>query len=238
MRDDGYDDGYWIGAHVGRDYSGQQGFLSSFNSQFRNLERNAYNDGYQKGYERAYTDEYAHYRTTPIIRAELLDVVGLVDDGILQPGESAYAIYSIKNYGGVDGNLQARLQGAGIQSSSLSSIQIPTMSSQRFEDTRLVGVINPDLKSLSAAEIYISVTGGEQPQLLPVSRSVTHQVTLEGTAYETVTAAGVVKVKVSLLNRSPKIPTTDDVKVVVSDNDGHRVEKNFGRLKASELMNP
>lgn len=238
MRDDGYDDGYWIGANIGRNYSGQQGFVSSFNTGFRNLERNAYNDGYRQGYASAYANEYTRYRTAPVISAELIDVVDLVDDGILQPGESTYAIYSIKNYGGVAGDLQVQLQGAGIQSSSSSSIQIPAMSSKRFEDTRLVGVINPDLKSLSAAEIYLSVTGGDQPQLSPISRSVTHQVTLEGTAYETETAAGVVKVKVSLLNRSPKIPTTDDVKVVVSDNNGRRVEKNLGRLKASELVNP
>lgn len=229
MLDDGSNDGWNIGWNVGLNFAFQQGRVLGFNREFRLLEQQAYQTSYQSAYRSQYGQTFETYRTTPIISAQLIDVMGATDDGILQPGETIYGIYEIRNYGGVAGQLQLRFQGDGISSSTTQALAAPANKSLRVADTKLSGVIRPELSNFSQAEILLAVTGGHEPQVSPLRREVTRQITLEGVTAQAVSTAGVAKVAVTVLNRSPKLQTPDDVKIVISGA-GAPTVVNLGRV--------
>lgn len=236
--DDGSDVGFEAGIGAGLEYAHQQGRIAGFDREFRQQEFLSYNRAYRDEYQSQYARTFNHYRTTPVVRAQLLDVVETVKDGIFQPGEAIKAIYAIKNYGGVAANLTAQLQGAGIASSNAAPIVVPAVTSKNVADGVLTATLNPSLESLNNAQILLVVSGGEETQRSAIERQVTRQVTLDGVRYEPVAPAGVVKVTVTVKNRSPIIATSDDVKVVIADNSGNRVEPNLGTLKAGETLQP
>jgi hypothetical protein len=244
LLDDGANDGWQIGVNVGYQFAHQNGRVMGFNHQFRELEKDAYQLGYQKQFGAAYQKTFDYYRTTAVIAADLIEIMGATDDGILQPGETIHGIYEIRNYGGVPAQLQVQFQGEAIERSNVINVAVPAGKSAKFADTRLAGVMNPGLSNFARPEILLAVTGGHQPQLSSIRREVTRQVTLEGVSAVASAASGVAQVQITLLNRSPKLQTPDDVKIWVTTSvrgvtlagGTASVSQNLGRMTANQKL--
>jgi hypothetical protein len=216
-----------LGRQVGSEYAFQTGRRDAFNELFFQAESNEYSQQAVNGYDSGFQNKYREYMTNPQPAFEFVDVVGEVDDGIIQPNENFSVRVRVKNYGAVATRFTAQLAG-NVTDVKGFTLNAPALSSQVITSPIAARVATA---SGSNARVVLQVAGRE----LPISQYVTDQVTPTAITYEASIPAGLVKVTVTVVNHSNK-KSYDGVKVNLNDNFGHKLEQNVGFLEAGQTL--
>ena len=217
--------GETVGRQLGTQYAFQVGRRDAFNEQFFQTESNLYLQYAVSGFDSGFKNKYQEFISSPQPAFELVDVVGEVDDGIIQPNEKVAVTIRVKNYGGVGTQFAAQLAG-NVSEVKGFNLQAPALSSQVITSPIAARVAS---SSGSNARVVLQVAGRE----IPISQYVTDQVTPTHIAYDASIPNGLVKVTVMVQNHSKK-KSYDVVKVNLSDAFNHILSQNVGFLEAGE----
>jgi hypothetical protein len=189
--DAGYREGSAVGAELGRRIAQTRGMVQAFDESFKERTRSTYASAFQRGYESGFRTEFEAYRTSPGVRLEVIDVIGSVADGILQPGETFSLTFRVTNAGGVRTTISGRVSGT-VENASPVQDSIGALTRREFT-TGIVGRVDPRLRPGERAEIRFAVNGVEAAAVAPVVRRAI-QLAPVGMAVNAPAGSGVVRV--------------------------------------------
>lgn len=153
----GYFHGEDTGLEVGAEIARARGLQNAFDQEFRVRSINSYKDQFHRSYADSFKATYADYRDNAKVSIELLEVIGEVNDGIIQPGEKVALKFKVLNAGGKSSELRISAQGDVINGSSelkrIDALQSTTLT------TGLIATVDPRLGNRARANVVLNVNG-------------------------------------------------------------------------------
>lgn len=153
--------GFWhgedVGLEIGAEIARARGLQNAFDQEFRIRSVNAYKDQFHRSYADSFQATYADYRDNAKIGIELLEVVGEVNDGIIQPGERVALKFKVTNAGGKASDLRISAQGDIVNGSSELK-RIGALKSETIS-TGLIATVDPRLGNRARANVVLNVNG-------------------------------------------------------------------------------
>jgi hypothetical protein len=223
--DIGQYDGVNQGRDIGTNFAYQTGRRDAFNNSFFQVESGIYTQNAVNGYDSGFNSKYNEYLNSAQPAFQLLEVVGEVDDGIIQPNERFAVRVLVKNYGGKGTSFPAQIAGNVTESQGFT-VQAPALSAQE-----IVSPISARVAAASGnnASVVLQVAGRE----LPLNQYVTNQVTPTNISLDASIPSGIAKVTVTVVNHS-RVKSYDVVKVNLVDSLNHTQSQNVGFLEAGQ----
>jgi hypothetical protein len=102
--------GELIGIQLGQRMAYYRGLKEAFNQQFRTASQEAFAAAFERQYGATFTATFDEFLHSAQLDLRLLEIVGVVDDGVLQPGESIAARLAVINFGGEGTEVTIRLE--------------------------------------------------------------------------------------------------------------------------------
>ncbi len=161
--DNGQEDGEDLGLEIGTEIAYYKGMSLAFNRNYIAKSEDAYDLNFAKTFGDAHLQTYNYYKNNAILSLNFQNVVGLEDDGVIQPGEELSAKFKVTNYGGVSSPLEYTLQG-DVQDAKKLTDSINPISSKVITSPRIGDVLNT-LDNGSDAR-YVLVVNGLQENLM------------------------------------------------------------------------
>ncbi len=221
-----------IGKQVGLRYARESGQVKSFNEKFQRDERAAYEAVFTNAYRNGFLNTFRDYASNPKPEVDGFDIIGELDDGILQPGERIAVAFRIKNYGKIATSGSAYLEGVQNPLSS-KEIQIPALSSTLVR-TDYIGTISTSVQNSANLNIGLTVSGkGFGAFTVLQNARVMRQVTPLAIEIKTLAPTGQAIVSYSVKNHS-RLNSSASVRVVLRDSLGRTLEENLGLIGGNQ----
>ncbi len=221
-----------IGKQVGMRYARSSGEVKGFNQKFQRDERAAYDSVFENAYRNGFTATFNDYSNNPKPEVDGFEIIGEVDDGILQPGERVAVSFRIKNYGKVATQGNAYLEGVQNGVSS-QEIVMPALRSTPVR-TDFLGSISSSVQNTANLNIGLTLTGkGFGAFTVLQSARVMRQVTPLGIEVKTLAPTGQAIVSYSVKNNS-RLNSSASVRVILRDSTGRVVEENLGIIAGNQ----
>ena len=233
---DGTNAGYYAGAQVGEKLAFQTGIVNAYNAQFRQREGSAFVigagnlPGYNASFNAQFATEYTNYATHPQIGVDSFSIVGIRNDGIVEPNEAITASYTVHNYGGVDATLPVTLEG-DVTGAAQASVVVTKLTTSH-QSGSLGATIASTVASQSNANVVLDVNGSR----IPLVQYVTNQIIPSPGTFVADMPHGTVAVTLPLQNVSTA-NSYDTIKYVVTDNVGHSQTFAVGFLAGGQTYN-
>ncbi len=221
-----------IGKQVGYRYARESGQVKGFNEKFQRDERAAYEAVFEGAYRSSFATTFRDYATHSKPEVDSFDIIGELDDGILQPGERIAVSFRVKNYGKVSTEGKAYLE--GVQNALYSKeISLPALRSTQVR-TDFIGSISTSVQDSAILNIGLTVSGnGFGAFTVLQSARVMRQVTPMGIDVKTLAPTGQAIVSYSVKNHS-RLNSSASVRVVLRDSTGRVLEENLGIVAGNQ----
>lgn len=224
-----------VGTQIGKRVAFGQGLVNSFNKKFAESARLTYTKSYVNSFKNGFATTFDDYAKNPKLEisglenGQVLELLGLDNDGIIQPGEAVALKFKVKNVGGVGTDITASLAGDILDSQEIKS-SVKGLASKLISSNGAIGTIDNRLESGSDAHLVLRVND----LTAAYNQYVTKVVKLESVqSPEVDTLSGLANVSISATNVSIK-----ETSASVSANltiDGKVVsEVNVGKLVAGQ----
>jgi hypothetical protein len=221
-----------IGKQVGLRYARESGEVKAFNQKFQRDERAAYDAVFADSYRNGFLSTFRDHASNPKPEVDGFDIIGELDDGILQPGERIAVSFRIKNYGKVATNGNAFLE--GVQNALYSKeIAIPALRSTEVR-TDFIGSISNSVQNSATLNIGLTLSGkGFGAFTVLQNARVMRQVTPIGIEIKTLAPTGQAIVAFNVRNHS-RMNSSSSVRVVLRDSLGRTLEENLGIIAGNQ----
>ncbi len=146
-----------FGIQAGKRVARDKGLAEAFNKKFKESSKLSYADAFRNAYNDAFRATYQDFSNNPKLSLRLVDVVGTINDGVLQAGEEFTVVFKVTNAGGVSSSLRASTYGDIIEGKN-QSFNIGKLSKQTFV-SKVIGRTDPRLKPRERAVIHLNVNG-------------------------------------------------------------------------------
>ncbi len=224
-----------VGTQLGKRIAFGQGLVNAFNRKFEESAKLTYTKSYVNSFKNGFSITFDDYAKNPKLEisglenGQVLELLGLDNDGIIQPGEAVALKFKVKNVGGVGTDITASLAGDILDSQEIKS-SVKGLSSKIINSNGAVGTIDNRLESGSDAHLVLKVNN----LTAAFNQYVTKVVKLENVlSPEVDTLGGLANVSIVATNVSIK-----ETSASVSANltiDGKVVsEINVGKLVAGQ----
>lgn len=228
-----------VGMELGKRVSFGRGLVNGFNKKFEESARTTYANAYKGAYMNSFNLTFDDYSKNPKLEflalksSTFMELMGMDDDGVVQPGEYFSLKFRMKNAGGVGANLVGSLNGDVLNAKAITG-NINQISTKNFDTIQPVGQIDTRLESGTNADLRLQVNGAQTA----LSQYVTKLVKIvEAPTFAADTLKGSVTVSVAVKNVSKVVtPASVTAKVLV---DGREVSvQNVGILVAGQTATP
>lgn len=231
--DEGQRVGESIGKQVGLRYAREAGLVQSFNDKFKRDERAAYEGVYADAYLRGFQQTFMDYSNNPKPEVDNFELIGELDDGILQPGERLAVSFRVKNYGKPGTTGTATLEGVRDAVAS-RDIQMPGLRTTVVR-TDFMGSVPSDVQASALLNIGLTLSGqGFGAFTVLQNARVTRQVTPLGIEIRPMASTGEAIVLISVKNNS-RLNSAASVRVVLQDNRGKVLDENLGIIRGNQV---
>lgn len=147
-----------VGLQIGKRTSFGQGLVAAFNKKYEDSARSTYINAYKLSFQTSFNTVFNDYANNPKLEILGMELVGMEDDGIIQPGEEVAVKFKMKNVGGVSAPLTATLTGEVLDSREMKG-SIAPLSTKVIESGVAVATIDPRLESGENADLVLNVNG-------------------------------------------------------------------------------
>ncbi len=221
-----------IGKQVGIRYARESGEVKAFNQKFQRDERVAYDSVFENAYRNAFSTTFNDYSNNPKPEVDGFEIIGEVDDGILQPGERVAVSFRIKNYGKIATQGNAYLEGVQNGVSS-REIAMPPLRSTPVR-TDFLGSISSSVQNTATLNIGLTLSGkGFGAFTVLQNARVMRQVTPLGIEVKTLAPTGQAIVSYSVKNNS-RLSSSASVRIILRDSTGRVLEENLGIIAGNQ----
>jgi hypothetical protein len=153
----GESEGDGVGSQVGRVIAQDIGLEQAFNQKFRATEIGAYQATFASAYSSSFQATFQDYATNPKLSISFDKIAGDPDTGVIQPGQSIDAFFTVQNVGGVASPLTATVSG-NVVNPQTQSFQVGRLQTVHLTAAN-VAQIDPSLQNGATASVTISVNG-------------------------------------------------------------------------------
>jgi hypothetical protein len=150
-------EGEIVGEQIGKRVAHYKGLVAEFNKKYYESSLASFYNAFEASYTQQFNATFKDYLTHPKLTVEFHSVDGTENDGILQPGETISAVFTVKNLGGVGTALQASLAGDVMDSVS-QNFEISRFRSQRYT-AQNIAKLDSRLQPRDTARITLLVNG-------------------------------------------------------------------------------
>ncbi len=231
--DEGQLQGGFVGIELGRRLAYQKGMIGAFNARFNESSRHAFQSAFENASRSSFMATFEDYANNAKLDIDFTDVIGLDDDGILQPGEAIAVSFKVRNSGGRATSVRASLGGDVIEPQLLPLPNMPALTTKVYR-TPAIAVVNPQLRTGVNANLILKVNGKDIPHAEKVMTPI--QIASHRTMVET--TIGAARAFVAVQNIST-LRSTGDAKVdlVLPDRTLSRALGAFeaGQIKEAEM---
>ena len=217
-----------MGIQVGKSVARTKGLAQAFDRKFKESSKLYYAESFEDAYTSAFKTEYDVYANNPQVSFQLQDVIGVIEDGVLQAGEEFKLVFKAVNVGGVGTTLNATISG-DVVNGNAQSFSIRKLSSGTFV-TNVIGKIDPRLKPREKATIRLTINGKTDS----IGEMINNLVEIIGTSFEVDPVRGTGAIVVRTKNVSTV--TAPFEAVAGLSVGGMEIQKAFGKvLVAGEI---
>lgn len=195
-----------LGEEIGSQIAIERGLEQAFNDRFIAEGQFAFQESYHDAYTNTFTDTYDDYAKHPHLELKIDRVIGMVDDGIIQPGEPIQLEYRITNVGGVSATADINVKGSIINPTKQRAVNIMALTSEQHI-TNTIADIDPRLQAREKADITMTVGEDTSASIEQVVNRLVEIVAQE-VIIDTLKGAG--QIVITAKNLSTK-PTKGDV---------------------------
>ncbi len=224
-----------VGTQLGKRVAFGQGLVNGFNKKFEDSARLSYTKSYLNGFKLGFNATFEDFAKNPKVEiatmtnGSVLELIGLDDDGIIQPGEAVKVAFKVKNVGGVRSGINASLSGDILDTTEVSD-SVNALSTKVITSDSSVGTIDPRLESGDSARLTLKVNnltasfGQYVTKLVKLDRVLSPEVD---------TLTGVANISILANNVSTK-ETSASVSAVLTIDGKVVSEINAGKLLAGQ----
>ncbi|MGZ3688690.1 MAG: hypothetical protein ACXVBW_10335, partial [Bdellovibrionota bacterium] len=155
--DQGQFEGEAIGQQVGKRIANVKGLSQAFNKKYKESSASSFRQSYVSAYTGSFNTTFQDYAANPKLSVQLLEIIGLENIGILEPGEPLAAKFKVVNSGGTGGDLNVSLLGSVVEGTP-QTFSIGALRSQVYT-TAQIAKIDPRLRAHQDANLVLDVNG-------------------------------------------------------------------------------
>ena len=203
--------GETLGKEIGSEIAREKGLEKVFNERFVAEGSAAYQNAYGDAYTNTFYDTYEDYANHPHVELKIIQVIGAVDDGIIQPGEPFQLEYSLTNIGGASAAVNPKVSGSVQNAQAQTAERILGLTSEQ-RTTPVIASIDPRLKARDKATIQLST---DKDTRASIEQVVNHLVEIVATKIDINALTGAGQVVITAKNLTTK-PTTGDVSATLT----------------------
>lgn len=226
--DDGQMQGELVGIELGKRIAYQKGLIEAFNAKAKESSMRAFQSAFENTCRDSFRTTFFDYSDNAKLTADFLDVIGLTEDGIIQPGETIAVSFKVTNSGGQATSLRASMEGDVIEPHMLTLGSMPALATKVFK-TAAIAAINPQLHTGTNANLLLKVNDIGVPHAEKVMTPI------QIASYKNVieTTAGMVRTAVAVQNISTR-RSSGNVKVQLVFS-GKILAKELGAVEAGQF---
>lgn len=146
-----------MGVQVGKRVAYQTGLIKAYNDTFQVSSQQTFQGSLSSSYTGSFNTTFADHRDNPKLSIEFKNIIGMDDDGIIQPGEAFKAVFTVMNIGGKPSPLTVSVSGNVVEAVQ-QSMQINALTSREYT-SEVIGRIDPRTPPRSAARVNLHVNG-------------------------------------------------------------------------------
>ncbi len=146
-----------MGVQIGKRIANQKGLIQAYNDKFKVSSQQTFQGAFNTAYNSSFGTTFADYNGNPKLSIEFKSIIGMDDDGIIQPGEAFKAVFSVKNIGGKASSLNVGVTGNVVETNQ-QTLQIGALMSRDYT-TDVIGKIDPRQSPRTNAHVVLSVNG-------------------------------------------------------------------------------
>lgn len=158
--DDGQIHGELVGIELGKRMAYQKGMMEAFNAEFKARSRDAFQSSFENAARASFAATFQDYAASAKLDVDAIKILGMEDDGILQPGEAIAVSFRVRNSGGRATSVRAALAGDVTAPQAHALGDMPALAT-RFFTTPALAVLNPELHTGVLANILLKVNEKE-----------------------------------------------------------------------------
>lgn len=224
-----------VGTQIGKRIAFGQGLVGAFNKKFEESAKVNYQKSYITSFRNGFASTYEDYAKNSKLEisnlesGSVLELLGLEDDGIIQPGEAVGMKFKVRNVGGIRTDITASLTGDVLDSKEIKN-SVNGISSKVIQSDDSVAIIDSRIDSGANARINLKVNNLIANASIYVTKLVKLQRVLSP---EVDTTLGVANV--SIISRNVSIKETSASVSATLTIDGKIVaETNVGKVAAGQ----
>ncbi len=146
-----------MGVQVGKRIAAQKGLIQAYNDKFKESSQQTFQGAYNSAYNSSFGTTFTDYNNNPKLSIEFKNILGMDDDGIIQPGEAFKAVFSVKNIGGKPSALNVSVTG-NVVDTNQQTLQIGALMSHDYT-TEVIAKIDPRQSPRTQARVVLNVNG-------------------------------------------------------------------------------
>lgn len=170
MIDDGQRDGEQVGYEIGSDIARKKGLARGFDQRYQAASRNAYIQAFGQNYRSSFASTYDYYKNNSILSLNFMGIMGLEEDGVVQPGEDFAVKFKVVNVGGKATDLKYSV--TGDVSDPLTLTDAISGISSKIITSPAIGQIDNRLDDGSSAKVSLQVNGMTEQMWQKIQRPV------------------------------------------------------------------
>jgi flagellar biosynthesis/type III secretory pathway protein FliH len=226
--DDGQMQGEFVGIELGKRIAYQKGLIEAFNAKAKETSMHAFQSAFEDTCRDSFRNTFYDYSDNAKLTIDFSDVIGMTEDGIIQPGETIAVSFKVTNSGGQAASLRASMEGDVVEPHSVTLGGMPALATKVFT-TPAIAAISPQLRTGMNANLLLKVNGIDVPHAEKVLTPI--QITSYKNAFET--TAGKVLTNIAVQNISTR-RSTGNVKVQLIFS-GKTHAKDLGMVEAGQF---
>jgi hypothetical protein len=228
MLDDGQMQGELVGIELGKRIAYQKGLIEAFNAKAKESSKHAFQSAYEDACRDSFRTTFYDYSDNAKLTIDFLNIIGMTEDGIIQPGETIAVSFKVTNTGGQATSVSASMEGDVIEPHVLALGSMPALATKIFK-TPAIASINPQLHTGMNANLLLKVNGTDVPheeKVLTPIQIASYKNTIE-------TTTGTVHTLIAAQNISTRRSTGNvKVQLVLS---GKTLAKELGAVEAGQF---
>ncbi len=154
----GQRDGELTGTEIGLEIAFKKGLAQGFNRKFAQVSYSAYQNAFINSYSKGFLSTYDYYKNNPVLSLNFQNIIGLDEDGVVQPGEPLDIKFKVTNAGGVGTQLSYSVSG-DIENAETFKDSIGAISSKTIVSPNSIGNVLSSLEDGATASYLLNVNG-------------------------------------------------------------------------------
>jgi hypothetical protein len=231
--DEGHIQGELVGTDLGRKIAYQKGMIEAFNAKFKANSQRAFQSAYESTCLESFRTAFYDHADNAKLNIDFIQVTGMEDDGIIQPGETIAVSFKITNSGGQAASIRASMTGDVIDPKMPTLGNMPALATKVFK-TPAIAVINPQLHTGMNANLLLKVNGIDVPH----TEKILTPIQIAGYKNVLETTAGTARIFITVQNISTlRSPGEVKVSLILPEKSQEKVLGlvDAGQFKETEI---